>query len=64
MEDNKAKVVAFMKEYKELTEKHKIDFATFPVWQPSGDGIFQCVIQSVPVSTEMMGIKSSFVNES
>lgn len=54
-------VDSFLSEYKELTEKHKIDFASFPVFIPDGSGGFRVVVQSVPVSIENQPVKSPFI---
>ena len=45
------RVEEFYKEYGKLVEKYQVDFASYPLWVPSGqgDGSFKCVVQSVPV---------------
>ncbi len=49
-EERKEKGAAFMKEYGELVAKHQIDFASYPVFIPSGKpGIFEISVQSTPV---------------
>jgi len=58
--DDKQK--AFMKEYGELVEKHKMDFANYPMYIPDGEGGFKTVMQSVPVPIQE-GVKSPFVAE-
>lgn len=45
----KERVDVFLKEYRELTEKHKIDFAHYPVYVPDGNGGFKTVLQATPV---------------
>jgi len=35
-DESKAKVDTFLKEYKELVEKHNVDFANYPVYIPDG----------------------------
>lgn len=48
-EERKVKGEAFMKEYGELVEKHQVDFATYPVFIPDGQGGFKIVVQSTPI---------------
>ena len=48
-EERKEKGTAFMKEYGELVEKHQVDFATYPVFIPDGQGGFKIVVQSTPI---------------
>jgi hypothetical protein len=54
---------AFLKEYKELTEKHRIDFATYPIFRPTASGAFELVVQSTPVDITGQGTPSSFIEE-
>jgi hypothetical protein len=62
-EEQKARTDSFMKEYGELVAKHKIDFASFPVFVPdeSGRGSFKVVCQSVPVDISNQPQKSPFI---
>lgn len=48
--NNNEDVLAFLKEYGELVEKHQVDFANYPVYVPDGQGGFKTIIQSTPVS--------------
>lgn len=48
-EERKEKGTAFMKEYGELVAKHQVDFATYPVFIPDGQGGFKIVVQSTPI---------------
>lgn len=48
-EERAEKGTAFMKEYGELVEKHQVDFATYPVFIPDGQGGFKIVVQSTPI---------------
>ena len=48
-EERKEKGAAFLKEYGELVEKHQVDFATYPVFIPDGQGGFKIVVQSTPI---------------
>lgn len=57
------KADVFVKEYRELVEKHKIDFANYPVYIPDGQGGFKTILQSTPVSTEGQPVKSPFVEK-
>lgn len=54
---------AFLKEYKELVDKHKIDFATYPVYHPDGNGGFRTLVQSTPIDITNQGQPSPFVKE-
>ena len=54
---------AFLKEYKELTEKHKIDFATYPMFRPTQNGAFEIVMQSTPIDITNQPKPSPFVKE-
>lgn len=49
---------AFIKEYGELVAKHKVDFATYPVFTPDGNGGFRVIIQNTPVDMTNQPIKS------
>lgn len=48
-EERIAKAQEFLKEYGELVAKHKMDFATYPVFIPDGQGGFKVTVQSTPV---------------
>lgn len=59
----------FIKEYGELVAKHKVDFATYPVFSPDGSGGFKVIIQNTPVDMTNQPTKSpvqqdNFVSES
>lgn len=60
-EEIKKRIDDFVKEYGELVEKHKIDFANYPVYVPDENGGFRVVIQNTPVDITNMAIKSPFV---
>jgi hypothetical protein len=51
----------FLKEYGELVAKHKIDYATYPVWIPDGQGGFKCIVQNTPIDITNQPRKSPFV---
>jgi hypothetical protein len=55
---------AFLEEYKALTEKHKIDFATYPVFRPTQSGAFEVIVQSTPIDITSQGTPSPFVKQS
>lgn len=57
----KERIEAFIKDYGELVEKHKVDFVMFPMFVPDGNNGFRVVIQQQPVDTEQMAQKSPFV---
>lgn len=51
----------FVKEYGELVAKHGVDFATFPVYVPDGQGGFKVVVQNTPIDISKQPTKSPFV---
>ncbi len=57
-EETKKEIDAFMTEYGELVKKHQVDFASYPMWIPDGQGGFKCIVQSTPVSTKNQPVKS------
>ncbi len=57
------KIDAFLKEYKELTEKHKIDFVNFPMYIPDGQNGFKTIIQTKPVDLTKMAQPSPFMED-
>lgn len=61
MEEEKIK--NFYTEYEELTKKHGIDFANYPVFVPDGSGGFKVIVQSTPVDISARPVKSPFVTE-
>lgn len=50
----------FLKEYGDLVQKHKIDIAAYPVYQPDGQGGFKTVIQQSCVDTTNQPYRSPF----
>lgn len=40
---------AFIKEYKELVDKHKVDTMAFPMFTPDGQGGYKVIIHQQPV---------------
>jgi len=60
-DESKAKVDTFLKEYKELVEKHNVDFANYPVYIPDGKGGFNTIVQSTPVDMANLPQKSPFI---
>lgn len=46
------RIEAFVKEYGELVKKHKVDFASFPMYEPDGQGGFRLIVRTVPVETQ------------
>lgn len=55
------RVDAFLKEYGQLVEKHKVDFANYPLYIPDGAGGFKTLVQSTPVDTTNFPQKSPFI---
>lgn len=56
-----ARVNEFVKDYGELVLKHKIDFATYPMFVPDGKGGFKIITQSTPVDIGNQPIRSDFM---
>ena len=52
---------AFLKDYGDLVQKHNIDIAAYPVYQPDGQGGFKTVIQQSCVDTTNQPYRSPFV---
>jgi hypothetical protein len=52
---------SFVKEYGELVAKHGVDFASYPVFVPDGQGGFKVVVQNTPVDIKNQPQKSPFV---
>jgi hypothetical protein len=61
--DDQADVAAFLNGYGELVKKHGIDFASYPVFVPDGQGGFKIIVQNTPVRTKNQPTKSPFVPE-
>ena len=53
----------FMDGYKTLVEETKMDFATYPVWVPDGQGGFRVVVQNTPVDIKNQPKKSPFIGK-
>lgn len=62
-DERKQKGEAFLKEYGELVQKHQVDFATYPVFIPDGQGGFKIVVQSTPIDISNAPKKSPFIAE-
>ncbi len=62
-EDVKKASEDFLKEYGDLVAKHKVDFVTYPMWQPDGQGGWKMTIQTQVVSTKDQPVKSPFVKQ-
>lgn len=60
-EDVKKRGDEFFKRYKELVDEVGIDFASYPVFVPDGQGGFKIVVQNTPVDTRNRPVKSDFV---
>jgi hypothetical protein len=62
-EERQEKGAVFLKEYGELVEKHQMDFATYPVFIPDGQGGFKIIVQSTPVDISEQPKKSTFMEK-
>lgn len=55
------RIKAFLEAYGELVKQHEVDFATYPVFVPDGQGGFKVIIQNTPVDMRNQPKKSPFV---
>lgn len=60
-EEQNKDIELFIKEYGELVEKHKVDFANYPMFQPTKDGKWEITIQSQAISIKDRPMVSPFV---
>lgn len=51
----------FLREYQDLTKKHQIDFAQFPMFVPDDKGGFRVVMQSTPVDLNLQDLNKGFI---
>lgn len=56
--EQQERIQLFLKEYGELTQKHKVDFVNFPMFSPNENGTWDIRIQTQPVDTSNQPIKS------
>ena len=61
-EETKVAIDAFLKEYGELVQKHKVDVVAYPMWTPGEKGTWIMSIQTTAVSTKDQPVKSPFVS--
>lgn len=62
-EKPKSEADEFIEEYGELVKRRGMDFASYPVYVPDGQGGFRTVVQTTPVSLKNQPTKSPFVPE-
>ena len=62
-EETQKAIGTFLKEYGELVAKHKVDFVTYPLWQPDGKGGWEMKIQTQAMSTKELPVISPFVED-
>lgn len=62
-EELNERVNTFIKEYGQLVLKHKIDFASYPMFMPDGQGGFKIICQNTPVDIGNQPLKSPFVTK-
>jgi len=55
------RVQGFLADYGELVKKHNIDFASYPVFVPDGQGGFKVIVQNTPVDISNQPKKSPFM---
>lgn len=53
----------FIDRYGELVQETKIDFASFPVFEPDGQGGFKIIIRSVPMDVSSRPEPSPFMQQ-
>lgn len=55
------RVEEFMKDYKALTDKYKVDYTQFPMYIPDQKGGFITVIQNQPIDLNLQELNKSFI---
>lgn len=55
------RVDAFIKEYKELVQKYKVDTLAFPMFVPDGQGGYKVIINQQPIDITDQPTASPFV---
>lgn len=55
--ENKENIKKFLEEYKDLTLRHQVDFATFPQFVPDGQGGFKITCQTMPIDMKEFNAK-------
>jgi len=60
-EEVDARVKEFTEGYKNLVEKHKIDYANVPTFIPDGQGAFKLIVQNYPVDISQRPTESPFI---
>lgn len=60
-DDSKERASNFITAYGELVKEHGIDFATYPMFVPDGQGSFKIIVQNQPVDIRNQPVKSPFV---
>lgn len=61
MQKNK-KIDEFLEEYGKLVKRHNIDFATYPMFAPDGNGGFKIVCQTTPIDLSTLQ-KDKFIQD-
>jgi hypothetical protein len=54
METKNKKIDSFLSDYGNLVKKHKVDFATYPLFIPDGTGGFKIICQTTPIDLDEM----------
>lgn len=57
----KERVQDFLTKYGELVKETNIDFASYPVFVPDGQGGFKVIVQNTPVDISNQPKKSPFI---
>ena len=59
----KERIDSFIKEYGELVTKYKVDFANWPMFQPTKEGKWEITLQSQPVDIANQPVKCPFIEK-
>lgn len=57
------KIQKFLEEYGELTKKHGVDFAAYPVYVPNDKGTFDLTIQTQPIEVQQKKTLDEFIKK-
>jgi len=59
--DLQVRTDAFIEAYKKLVEDHKIDFVTFPMFQPTDKGTWEIIVKTQAVDASQLSTPSPFI---
>lgn len=61
IKENNERIQAFIKDFGELRDKHKVDIAAWPMYVPNDKGTFDLKIQMQPIDISEQPTPSPFV---